>query len=137
MVNAIGFSTVSHACRVGTATLCAWACIAHAHHSNTAFDTGRTVDWRVTVTEFKFVNPHAYLYFTMPDKTGKVVEGRCELSARTALVRMGWTIDTLQVGEKITIRGAPGRNEANVCVVNSIVRANGTEVGAHQAVGAP
>jgi hypothetical protein len=113
----------------------AWACLAHAHHSNTAFDTGRTVDWRVTVTEFKFVNPHAYVYFTMPDKAGKVVEGRCELSARTALTRIGWTVETLQVGEKITIRGAPGRNEANVCMVNSIVRADGTEIGAHQPLG--
>jgi hypothetical protein len=131
------FKAGSHAGHAVVAVLGTWATLAHAHHSNTAFDTARSVDWSVTVTEFKFVNPHAYVYFTMPDQAGKTVAGRCELSARTALTRMGWTIDTLQVGEKITIRGAPGRNEAQVCMVNSIVRANGTEIGAHQPLARP
>jgi hypothetical protein len=131
----MAFNTVAHACRVGAVAMGAWVGLTHAHHSSTAFDTGRTVDWRVTVTGFRFVNPHAYVYFTMPDKAGRMVEGRCELSARTALARMGWSADTLQVGEKLTIRGAPGRNEANVCLVSSIVRADGTEIGAHQPLG--
>ena len=104
----------------------------HAHHSNTAYDTGKSVEWKVAVTEFRFVNPHAYVFFTMEDGSGKPVEGRCELSARTMLTRMGWTADSLKAGEKVTVKGAPGRNEANVCLLNSFTRANGTVVGAHQ-----
>jgi hypothetical protein len=123
--------------KIGTATaaLCAAIPLAHAHHSNTAFDTARAVEWKVAVTEFKFVNPHAYVFFTMADAGGKTVEGRCELGARAILTRLGWSIDTLKPGEKLTIKGAPGRNEANVCMVSSIVRANGTEIGAHQPLG--
>lgn len=86
------------------------------------------------VTELKFANPHAYVYFTMADEQGKPVDGRCELGSRTALSRMGWTIDTIKPGEKVTIKGSPGRNEANVCIVNSFVRADGTEVGAHEQI---
>ena len=108
---------------------------AQAHHSNTAYDTGKSVEWKAVVTEFKFVNPHAYVFFTMQDAGGKPVEGRCELAARTMLSHMGWTIDVFKPGEKITIKGAPGRNEANVCLLNSFIRANGTEVGAHQQLG--
>ncbi len=109
-----------------------WATAALAHHSNTAFDMTKSVVWKVEVTELKFVNPHAYVYFTMADERGQEVEGRCELGSRTSLTRMGWTIDTIKPGEKLTIHGSPGRNEANVCFLNTFVRADGTEVGAHE-----
>jgi hypothetical protein len=117
------------------ALLCAQHPMAGAHHSNSAFDMTKVVEWRVNVTELKFVNPHAYVYFTMKGADGASVAGRCELGSRTALTRQGWTIDTIRPGEQITIRGAPARNEANVCMVNSFVRADGTEVGAHQQLG--
>lgn len=108
---------------------------AQAHHSNTAYDTGKSVEWRAAVTQFRFVNPHAYVYFTMTDGGGKTVEGRCELSARNMLTHIGWTAETIRPGEKVIIKGAPGRNEANVCLMNSFIRADGTEVGAHQKLG--
>jgi hypothetical protein len=110
----------------------AFASVALAHHSNTAFDMTRSVVWQVEVTGFRFVNPHAYVYFTMDGDKGARVEGRCELASRTALTRLGWTLETLRPGEKLTINGAPGRNEANVCYLNSFTRADGTRVGAHE-----
>jgi hypothetical protein len=108
------------------------AAAAHAHHSNTAYDTGKSVEWRAAVTQFKFVNPHAYVFFTMQDGSGKPVQGRCELSARTMLARLGWSADTFQPGEMLTLKGAPGRNEANVCLLNSFTRANGAVIGTRQ-----
>jgi hypothetical protein len=108
------------------------ASMANAHHSNTAYDSGRTVEWKATVKEFKFVNPHAYVFFTMQDGGGKTIEGRCELSARAMLVRMGWTAETFKPGEQVTLKGAAGRNEAHVCLLNSFTRANGAVVGTHQ-----
>jgi hypothetical protein len=122
---------ISFRCAFIAGLLCS-AAAAHAHHSNTAYDTGKSVEWQAQVNEFKFVNPHAYVYFTMQDGSGKPVEGRCELGARTMLSRLGWTIDTFKPGEKVTLKGAPGRNEANVCLLNSFTRADGTVVNAHQ-----
>lgn len=124
--------------KTGLSTAC-WALVAAlsataatAHHSNTAYDTGKTVRWRASVTGFRFVNPHAYVFFTMQDGSGKKVDGRCELSARAMLSKRGWTAATFTPGEQVTIQGAPGRNQANVCLLNSFTRADGTVVDAHQ-----
>lgn len=119
-------------CLCAATSLCAMPVAVYAHHSNTAYDTAKSVEWRVTVTEFKLVNPHAYVFFTMQDSGGTPIDGRCELAARTMLSRSGWTADTIKPGEKIIIKGAPGRNEANVCLLNSFTRADGTVIGAHQ-----
>ncbi len=110
------------------ALMAGFAMTAGAHHSSTAYDLTKHVEWKVTVTQFQFVNPHAYVFFNMQDAGGKQVPGRCELPAVTALMRVGWTSKTLVPGEKVTIKGSPGRNEENVCFMNSFVRANGQEI---------
>jgi len=99
-----------------------------AHHSTSAFDLDKHIEWKVTVTQFNFVNPHSYVLFTMQDPGGKMVSGRCELPAVVQLARFGWTKTTLVPGEKVTIKGSPGRNEENVCYVTSFVRENGQEL---------
>jgi hypothetical protein len=48
------------------------------------------------------------------------------------LTRLGWSADTLKPGEKITLKGAPGRNEAHVCLLSSFTRSSGAVVGTHQ-----
>jgi hypothetical protein len=101
---------------------------ASAHHSSSAYDLTKHMEWKVTVTQFQFVNPHAYVFFNMQDAAGKQVSGRCELPAVTALLRVGWTAKTLVPGEKVTIKGSPGRNEDNVCYMNSFIRENGQEI---------
>jgi hypothetical protein len=104
------------------------AMTASAHHSSTAYDLTKSIEWKVTVTQFQFVNPHAYVFFNMQEAGGKQVSGRCELPAVTALLRVGWTAKTLVPGEKVTIKGSPGRNEENVCFMNSFIRENGQEI---------
>jgi hypothetical protein len=103
--------------------------ILSAHHSSTAYDLTKHIEWKVTVTQFQFVNPHSYVFFTMQDAGGKTISGRCELPAVTALLRVGWTKTTLVPGQKVTIKGSPGRNEENVCFMNSFVGEDGREIG--------
>jgi hypothetical protein len=79
------------------------------------------------VTELKFVNPHAYLYFD-EEKDGERVSWRCELSSATRLARTGWSADMFAVGEKITVNGAPARREDNVCFLNSVTLDDGTVI---------
>jgi len=105
------------------------AMTASAHHSSTAYDLSKHIEWKVTVTQFQFVNPHAYVFFSMPDASGKTITGRCELPAVTSLQRVGWTRTTLTPGQKGTIKGSPGRNEENVCFMNSFVFEDGREIG--------
>ena len=99
-----------------------------AHHSSSAYDLTKHIEWNVTITRFVFVNPHSYVFFNMQDAGGKAISGRCELPAVTSLMRAGWTRTTLVPGEKVTIKGSPGKNEENVCYMSSFVRENGQEV---------
>jgi len=99
-----------------------------AHHSSSAYDLSKHIEWKVTVTRFVFVNPHSYVFFNMQDGKGKTISGRCELPAVTSLMRAGWTKTTLVPGEKVAIKGSPGHNEENVCYMSSFVRENGQEV---------
>ncbi|HVY91888.1 MAG TPA: DUF6152 family protein [Bryobacteraceae bacterium] len=101
---------------------------ASAHHSSSAYDLTKHLEWNVTVTQFLFVNPHSYVFFKMQGPDGKTVNGRCELPALIALRRAGWTKTTLVPGQKVTIKGSPGRNEANVCYMNSFIGEDGHEI---------
>ncbi len=103
-----------------------------AHHAGTAYEQGKRVELKGTVSKFEFVNPHAYVYFIVQDAKGGQQPWRCELSASATLARLGWTKSTFVVGQKVTFKGAPGKNEENVCVLNSFVFENGQELSARE-----
>ena len=70
--------------------------VAYAHHSAAPhFDLEKTITVEGTVTRFQFVNPHGYVYFTAKGDDGKMAPWRCELAARTALERNGWTVNSI------------------------------------------
>jgi hypothetical protein len=79
-----------------------------------------------TLTEFKFVNPHVYLYVEVPGEQGTAAAWRCEMAAASRLKRRGWTAETLVPGQIVSIAGAPGRRESNVCHVDTITLADGS-----------
>jgi hypothetical protein len=100
-----------------------------AHHSAAPhFDLEKTITLEATITQFQFVNPHAYVFFTAPGAGGKPTAWRCELAARTALSRLGWTDALFPAGRKITIKGSPARREDNVCMLSSFITENGREI---------
>ena len=45
------------------------------------------------------------------------------------LRRVGWTDETFVPGQVVTIKGNPARREDNVCSVDTITLADGTEIG--------
>lgn len=102
---------------------------AAAHHSAVPhFDMSQEVSFQdVEVVEWKFVNPHSYIYF----KVDETEDGlwRCEMSAATLLGRGGWSQESMLPGDKIDIAGAPGKREANLCAMTSISFSDGTEIG--------
>ena len=116
---------------IAVATLVgSFAAPAGAHHSAAPhFDLEKTVVLDGAVTKFEFVNPHAYVYVDVRGADGAMVPWRCELASRTSLTRLGWTLDLFTAGRKITVKGAPARREANVCMLTSFVRDDGVEIG--------
>lgn len=101
-----------------------------AHHSATPhFDASKEVIIEnAEITEWRFVNPHAYLYFNVNNDQGEIEEWRCESTAATMLRRIGWSADSLKVGQIVTITGQPGRREANLCSLQTITFENGTTI---------
>ncbi|MFP6829327.1 MAG: DUF6152 family protein [Gammaproteobacteria bacterium] len=53
---------------------------AHAHHSDAPhFHMDQNDRHEGVITEFKFVNPHGYIYFDETSADGSVESWRCEL----------------------------------------------------------
>jgi hypothetical protein len=85
---------------------------AGAHHSTAAFDNGRVVKLEGTITQFRWINPHASI------KIDAVSEGddpdgiwTVEMTAPNVLINEGWTRTALQVGDKVTMFVNPLRNQ--------------------------
>ena len=102
------YSRILLAALVGALALSATAV---AHHG----DAGRYSEAVTTVTgtvvEFQFVNPHSVLIITVEDENGDIVEWHGELGSPNGLRNEhGWTKDTFQVGDVITMTGRALKN---------------------------
>ena len=86
-----------------------------AHHSQTLFDTTKTVTYEGTVTRVSWSNPHTYFYIdaaTMVGDSATTVERLgIEGPGPTSLEKnFGWAKDTLKIGDKITVTGNPRKD---------------------------
>jgi hypothetical protein len=95
-----------------------------AHHSFAAFDMTKTVTLKCTVKEFQWVNPHTWLIVVTQNEAGETQEYRFEGVPPAILIRGGWTEDTLQVGDRISLDyhphkdGEPGGSYVAVTLPN-------------------
>lgn len=92
-----------------------------AHHSFAAeFDAKQPVKLEGTLTKIEWVNPHAWLYIDVKDETGKVANWGIELGAPNGLLRLGWTRNSVKVGDVITVEGSRARDGSTVANARSI-----------------
>ena len=110
--------------------LALWAIapICMAHHSFQAeFDQKNIVTIKGTITKFEWMNPHSYFYVDVPGTEGGVVNWAVEGRNLSIMSRMGWTKQTLKVGEAVTVtlyrHKDPGKNAG---FVRAITKSDGT-----------
>jgi hypothetical protein len=82
-----------------------------AHHSTAAFDNARVIKIEGTITQFRWINPHASI------KIDGVTEGdypdglwTVEMTAPNVLINQGWKRSSLEVGDHVTMFVNPLNN---------------------------
>ncbi len=92
-----------------------------AHHSFAAeYDINKPITLTGTVTKMEWKNPHIYFYLDVKDDSGKVVNWGIQGGSASQLYRYGYTKDTLQIGNQVTVNGflaRDGSNLANMVIV--------------------
>lgn len=79
---------------------------ASAHHAFAAeYDGNKPITLRGVVTKMEWINPHAWIHLEVKNPDGTVTKWMIEGAAPNALVRRGWTRDSLPAGTEITVEG--------------------------------
>ena len=88
-----------------------------AHHAFSGeFDSKRPVNLRGTVVRMEWINPHAWLHLAVTDESGNSVTWMIEAGPPGALVRRGWSRDSVIPGVELIVEGyqaIDGSNRAN------------------------
>jgi hypothetical protein len=128
---------------VAAAMALASALPAGAHHSTAAFDNTRVVKIEGTITQFRWINPHASIKIDGMSE-GDDPDGvwTVEMTAPNVLINEGWTRTALKVGDKVTMYVNPLRNQVELndgstgSLYVGVVLANGQKLGRTDGQGA-
>lgn len=100
-----------------------------AHHSTAAiYDGSRTVQITGAVAEIHWRNPHGRILLDVPDGKGKTVRWEVETPATVVLRILGIGQDFISVGDRITIAGAPGRQNPTAMNGRNVLLSSGYEL---------
>jgi Family of unknown function (DUF6152) len=107
-----------------------------AHHSfSSEYDSKQPVTLKGLVTKVEWQNPHAYFYINVKDETtGKTTNWALEMGAPSGLQKLGWTRNTLQVGDIVTVEGSRARNGSNLANARNVFK-DGKKLGAASSEG--
>jgi hypothetical protein len=128
--------------RIVTSALALWySCLsapAFAHHSFAAefdYDAMGTIEGEVI--EVLFVNPHVRYFVAVLDADGNETIWDTQTSSVSALTRYGWTKDSIELGEKVTLTGNLGRDGTHKLWIREVVKEDGTVIRPQAGGGAP
>ena len=115
-----------------------WSVTLHAHHSFTAeYDATKSIQVTGTVTKVEWTNPHARFYVDVKDESGRIINWNFELGSIPVLARLGWTRDSLKIGDQITVEGYLAKDGSKMANARSATLADGRKVFAGSSAGDP
>jgi hypothetical protein len=83
---------------------------AYAHHSTAAFDNEKVIRIEGTVTQFRWINPHASFKLEGDASEGPDGLWTVEMTAPNILLRQGWKRTSLKEGDKVVAYVNPLKN---------------------------
>jgi Family of unknown function (DUF6152) len=100
-----------------------------AHHGNAAFDAGKKVTLKGTVTEWVWANPHCWLKFDVKDDSGNPVHWVAETNNAPDMIERGWSKHSFKPGDEITVTVEPVKNGNPVGRALEVILPNGQTLG--------
>ncbi len=105
---------------LGVGLLLAGAAV-QAHHAFAAeFDANRPVRLRGKITKMEWINPHSWMHLDVEKEDGTVESWMIEAGPPGALVRRGWSKDSVIPGTEVLVEGYQA--------IDGAFRANGRDV---------
>ena len=99
-----------------------------AHHGNAAYDTGKTITLKGTVTRYVWSNPHCIIQLDVTDGGNQVAHWYAETENPSTMIRQGWTNQSLKPGDQITVTVLPVKNGNPVGRIIEVVLSNGQKL---------
>ena len=104
------------------AALCPFAL---AHHAEVGIDTNTLVEVEGTVREFSWRNPHVYIVVETVNESGERVEFTVQTSSTLTMTRVGWTSDSLSVGDRVNVFANPAQDGRSYGILRTIEKEGG------------
>ena len=105
---------------------------AYSHHSTSAFDLDRVLEFRGTVVQYRWRNPHVYIVVRAEDD----IEWTIESDATSVLRRSNWSRDSFGIGDSVSVRANPDRNTTKKhALLLSITGPNGVSLASMKRTG--
>ena len=103
--------------------------VVRAHHSIAAeFDTSKSVTLHGKVTRVDWVNPHVHFWMDSADAKGVVANWTVECTAPNYLQRLGWTKNTVKIGDVLTVLAYPSKDLAHFAKTDTITLPDGRRI---------
>ena len=96
-----------------------------AHHGSAAFDAGKQVVMKGTVTRWVWANPHCFLNYDVKDEGGSVTHWVVETSNPPDMINRGWSKETFKPGDEVTVTVEPVKSGKPVGRLLEVTLPNG------------
>ena len=115
-------------------TALSYAPSVRGHHSfDAVFDRNQQIEFVGTVTKVEWTNPHVWFFVEVENRNAGIETWALEMGSPNALIRRGWTNDSLRVGSEVTIRGARARDGSYRAAALSVTLSTGERLFGAQA----
>ena len=97
-----------------------------AHHAFAMFDKSHLVTVKGALHKLEWSNPHVYLFVAVPGADGVPKEYIVEGGSINILSRKGWKVNTLKVGDSISVSFYPLKDGHPGGLLDSVTLPDGT-----------
>jgi hypothetical protein len=96
-----------------------------AHHGSAAFESGKSIVMKGTVTRWFWANPHCFLSYDVKDESANITHWVAETSNPPDMINRGWSKETFKPGDEVTVTVEPVKNGRPAGRLLQVVLPNG------------